>query len=83
MYEGVQEGVDMSKYESMMGSGMGKKSIADAAAQVGISVEEALNRLMKYNIEANENDSLKSVGEEAGTMPMDIFIIIDSGVKPE
>ncbi|MGD9807005.1 MAG: DUF4405 domain-containing protein [Deferribacterales bacterium] len=83
MYEGVQEGVDMSKYESMMGSGMGKKSVADAAAQVGISVEEALNRLMKYNIEADENDSLKSVGEEAGTMPMDIFIIIDSGVKPE
>jgi len=83
MYEGVQNGVDMSKYEAMMGSGMGKKSVGDVAAQAGISVKEALDRLMKYDIKASEKDSLKSVGGEAGVAPMDIFIIIDSGVKPE
>lgn len=83
MYEGVQDGVDMSKYESMMGSGMGKKSIQSAAENAGISVEEAIARLKKYDISAGENDSLKDVALDAGIMPMDVYIIIDSGVKPE
>jgi len=83
MYEGVQDGVDMSKYENMMGSGMGKKSVADAAEKSGIPLSKALSRLKKYDIEATGSDTLKDVGNEAGIMPMDIFIIIDSGVKPE
>lgn len=83
MYEGVQDGVDMSKYESMMGSGMGKKTIESAAAGAGISIDKALERLNKYDIQAEASDTLKDIGTEAGVMPMDIYIIIDSGVKPE
>jgi len=83
MYEGVQQGVDMSKYESLTGSGMGQKSIKSVAEQLGIPLATAMERLNKYNIEANENDKLKEVGNNAGIMPMDVYIIIDSGVKPE
>jgi len=83
MYEGVQGGVYMSKYEDMAGSGMGRKSVANAAEHAGISIDKALERLKKYGIEAASEDTLKDVGTEAGIMPMDIFIIIDSGVKPE
>jgi len=67
----------------MMGSGMGKKSVKDAANHAGITVEEALSRLGKYDIKAEAKNSLREVGQNAGVMPMDIFIIIDSGVKPE
>jgi galactitol-specific phosphotransferase system IIB component len=83
MYEGVQNGVDMSKYESLMGSGMGQKSVAAAAENAGITVEKALERLQKYGIKAEPNSKLKKVGTEAGVMPMDVYIIIDSGVKPQ
>jgi hypothetical protein len=83
VYEGVQSGVDMSKYESMTGSGMGRKSIEDAAQSAGITLSTAIERLRKYDIEAHGADSLKDVGTKAGVMPMDIYIIIDSGVKPE
>lgn len=83
MYDGVQNGVDMSKYESMTGSGIGQKSVGYAAEKSGISLPEALARLKKYNIEASENDKLKDLGADAGVAPMDVFIIIDSGVKPE
>jgi len=62
---------------------MGKKSVKDAANHAGITVEEALSRLGKYDIKAEAKNSLREVGQNAGVMPMDIFIIIDSGVKPE
>lgn len=83
LYEGVQNGVDMSKYDSLAGSGMGRKSVENAAAKAGIPVSKALERLAKYNIKAEPGMSMKEVAGEAGITPMDIFIIIDSGVKPE
>lgn len=83
MYDGVQNGVDMSKYESMTGSGMGKKNVADVAESLGLTLEEAIERLNHYDIKAEGADTLKDVGASAGVMPMDIYIIIDSGVKPE
>lgn len=83
MYEGVQNGVDMSKYDSMMGTGMGKKTVKDSAGSAGISVDEAIKRLAKYSISAAPDDRLKDLGAKADMVPIDIYIIIDSGVKPE
>jgi hypothetical protein len=81
--DGNTQGLDMSKYDALMGSGMGKKTVADAAEKAGISVDEAKKRLAKYGISALDNDRLKDVAEIGGVMPMDVFIIIDSGIKPE
>lgn len=72
----------MSKYESLTGSGMGKKSISKIAESIGISVDTALERLKKHDIEATAEDKLKDVGGAAGIVPMDVYIIIDSGMKP-
>jgi len=83
IYEGVQDGIDMSKYENMMGSGVGKKSVANAAENAGVTLKKALERLAVYNIKAKSQSTLKDVGTEAGIMPMDVYIIIDSGVKPD
>lgn len=76
-------GVDMSKYESMMGTGMGKKTVRAAAEKAGVPVEEAISRLEKNGVEAVKSDVLKELAGKSGLMPMDIYIIIDSGVKPE
>ena len=75
-------GLDMSKYDSLTGTGMGNKSVKRIAENLDISIKTALERLKKYNIEASENDKLKEVGAIAGVIPMDVYIIIDSGIKP-
>ncbi|MGE4319061.1 MAG: DUF4405 domain-containing protein [Deferribacterales bacterium] len=77
-----KNGIDMTKYESLMGSGMGNKSIADAAEMVGISTDEALARLSKNGIKADARDTLKEVAGTAAMTPMDVYIVIDAGVKP-
>ncbi len=47
----TENGIDMSKYESLTGSGMGKKkSISKIAESIGISVDTALERLKKNTI---------------------------------
>jgi len=74
---------DTSKYESMMGTGIGKKTVRAVAEKVGISVEEAIKRLRQNGVEAVKSDVLKELAGESGLTPMDIYIIIDSGVKPE
>ncbi len=86
--EGVESGVktgdkiDMTKYESLMGSGMGNKSVSDAAEMIGISTDEALERLSKNGIKAAAGDTLKEVAGTAAMTPMDVYIVIDAGVRP-
>lgn len=76
------KGIDMSKYEALMGSGMGNKTVSDAAEQSGISAEEALKRLKDNGINAEESNTLKEVAGTAAMTPMDVYIVIDSGIKP-
>ncbi|PLX66225.1 MAG: hypothetical protein C0603_12520 [Denitrovibrio sp.] len=78
----TSDGIDMSKYESMMGTGMGKKSVERIAESLNISVDTAIERLKKHGIEATAKDKLKDVGGVAGIVPMDVYIIIDTGLKP-
>lgn len=75
--------IDMQKYEALRGSGMGMRSVADAAEKCGITKEEALARLSKNGIKAAADETLKDVSEKAATNPMDIYIIIDTGQKPQ
>lgn len=74
--------IDMSKYDGLMGSGMGNKSVAEAAEMSGIDAAEAVSRLSKQGIKAEEGNTLKEVSGTAAMTPMDVYIIIDSGIKP-
>jgi len=77
------DGIDYSKYDALAGSGMGKKTIADAAEHAGVGIDKAMANLKKNGIEAEPDAKLKDVAEASGIVPMDIYIIIDTGLKPD
>lgn len=74
--------IDMSKYESLRGSGMGMKSVSSAAESCGISEQEALKRLAANGIKTDGGATLLDVSGASGVSPMDVYIIIDTGVRP-
>jgi hypothetical protein len=74
--------VDMSKYESLQGTGMGMKSIAQAAESCGITPEEAVLRLSKNGVEVSKDDTLKEAAEKASLTPIEVYAVIDTGIKP-
>lgn len=75
--------VDMSKYEHLQGSGMGMKTIAQAAESCGITPEEAVVRLAENSVEVSETDTLRDAAEKASLTPIEIYAIIDTGKKPQ
>jgi hypothetical protein len=74
--------VDMSKYESLQGTGMGMKTISQVAEACGITAQEAVLRLSKNSIEISEGDTLKEAAEKASLTPIEVYAIIDTGMKP-
>lgn len=74
--------IDMQKYEALKGTGMGMKTVAEAAEKCSISAGEALNRLAVNGVKAKADDTLKDAAESGGMTPMDVYIIIDTGTKP-
>lgn len=74
--------IDMQKYEALKGTGMGMKTVAEAADKCGISEGEALSRLAKNGVKAKADDTLKDAAEYGNVTPMDVYIIIDTGTKP-
>ena len=74
--------VDMSKYEHLQGSGMGMKTIAQAAENCGITAEEAVSRLAASSVQVSPSDTLRDAAERASLTPIEIYAIIDTGKKP-
>lgn len=77
------EAVDMSKYAHLQGSGMGMKTIAQAAESCGITTQEAIARLVKNSVDVSESDTLRDAAEKAALTPIEIYAIIDTGKKPQ
>ncbi|MCD8553726.1 DUF4405 domain-containing protein [Seleniivibrio sp.] len=76
------EKVDMSKYEHLQGSGMGMKTVAQAAENCGITADEAIARLAKNSVQVSASDTLRDAAEKASLTPIEIYAIIDTGKKP-
>ena len=62
--------------KSIKGSGMGQKSIEQVCQEMGIPLDEALNRLKVKGIDAKANDRLKEIGSKNELTPMDVYNII-------
>jgi len=57
------------------GSGVGRRTLADLAAEIGQPVEALLWRLSEAGVPAGPEDRLKPLAEAAGRAPLDVLIL--------
>ncbi len=55
------------------GSGIGRKTIEDFAAEVGKSADEVLNILQEHGIKVEKGQTLRDIGDSKNIPPRDIF----------
>lgn len=68
----------------LTGTGIGAKTLADFAAQSGLVLATARERLAALGIEARAEDSLKEIAERQATRPIEIAkAILAPGYSPE
>ena len=58
------------------GGGWGRKTVKDAAAEAGLSVEAAVAKLKARGVEAKPGDNLRALSGKAGLTPLEIASII-------
>lgn len=58
------------------GSGLGQMSIEQVAQKYSLNLDKALRNLEAKGINASKDDRLKSLAEQIGTTPMDLFDIL-------
>lgn len=56
--------------ERLAGKGIGKKTLDEISAELGIKTEEALQRLKKQGIEATKDQTLKEIANSYNTTPI-------------
>ena len=58
------------------GTGLGRKTIAEICAEVGVPVKQGLDKLLKSGIEATAEDRAKPISEKYDKRPIDLLEII-------
>lgn len=58
------------------GAGYGIKTVAEIASDLGMTVENALDRLKAHKITAKPEDSLRSVAQSAGVRPFELVDLL-------
>lgn len=61
------------------GSGLGRKNIAEIAQEVGLDLDESLDRLSKAGISAVADDNARKIAEKYEKSPIDILVIMMLG----
>ncbi|MEN8163805.1 MAG: DUF4405 domain-containing protein [Acidobacteriota bacterium] len=57
-------------------TGLGRKSLADVAQEVGINLDEALARLAAHGLEAEDTDSLRDLAKRYDKAPVEIWRVV-------
>jgi len=61
--------------------GLGSKTVADVASEMGISSEAALAQLKKRNIDAQSLDTIRTVASNAGMRPFEIVELLKEATR--
>lgn len=82
LYEVVKaRGADPKGQNYGQGSGTGRKTVEAICAEIGVPLDEALNRLDKQGISARPADRMKGIAAKADKTPLDILNILE-GKEP-
>jgi len=66
------------------GTGLGRKSVAEACGEVGLDPAVAHRRLAAVGLEVAEGEPLRTAAERHGVTPMDLFkVMLLEGYRPE
>jgi hypothetical protein len=63
------------------GSGLGIKTVAAVAAELGLTTDDALARLRTNNLQANPDDTIRTVASKSGLRPFEVVEILKQGRK--
>jgi hypothetical protein len=72
----IYEIISKKAGNQQQGSGIGRKTIEDYAAEVDKSVDEIMKVLKENNIDAKPTETLRTIGENNNMMPKDIYNLI-------
>lgn len=64
-------------------AGFGRKTVADAAGELGIGIDEALQRLQEAGLDAVPGDRLRTIAARAGVSPAGVYDLLAHGDAPE
>ena len=78
LYKIINKGKYQTQNTFTPGMGFGRKTVKEICISYGLNVTECMEKLVKYNIVASPDETLRTVAAKNGLLPRDIVEIIAS-----
>jgi hypothetical protein len=78
LYEAMKSGgLKPEASKTGLGTGMGRKTLAEVCSEKGLSLDDVLARLKQQGFQAKPSDRIKDIAGQTGETPMEIFAIME------